>query len=40
MELTKNKTNVVFTERGDKTRIISLRLASKKERSRYVAESP
>ena len=32
--------HVVFTERGDKTRIISLRLASRKERSRYVGESP
>ena len=28
--------HVVFTERGDKTRIISLRLASRSERSRYV----
>ena len=30
--------HVVFTEREDKTRIISLRLASRKERSRYVLE--
>ena len=28
--------HVVFTERGDSTRIISLRLASRRERSRYV----
>ena len=28
--------HLVFTERGDKTRIISLRLASRRERSRYV----
>lgn len=28
--------HVVFTERGNKTRIISLRLASREERSRYV----
>lgn len=32
--------HVVFTERGDVTRIISLRLASRKERDRYVGESP
>ena len=28
--------HVVFTERGDRTRIISLRPASRRERSRYV----
>lgn len=28
--------HVVFTERGNSTRIISLRLASRRERSRYV----
>ena len=32
--------HIVFTERGDRIRIISLRLASRKERSRYVGESP
>ena len=29
---------VVFTERGNKTRIISLRLASRKKRGRYVRD--
>ena len=28
--------HVVFTERGERTRIISLRLASRRERDRYV----